>query len=80
MNCWFYSIRVKHEQHAEDWRKIMNYALELKNVCKQYDGFALKDVNIALPQGCIMGLSLIHIQMCIRDSQISSHRCAGYAW
>ena len=33
----------------------MNYALELKNVCKQYDGFALKDVNIALPQGCIMG-------------------------
>lgn len=36
----------------------MNYALELKNVCKQYDGFALKDVNIALPQGALWGLSV----------------------
>jgi len=34
----------------------MDYILELKNVSKKYDGFALSDINIALPKGCIMGL------------------------
>ena len=31
-------------------------ALELKNVCKSYPSFSLKDVSFALPCGCIMGL------------------------
>lgn len=31
-------------------------ALELRGVCKRYPGFALEDLNLTLPQGCIMGL------------------------
>lgn len=31
-------------------------ALELKNVCKSYPSFSLKDISFALPCGCIMGL------------------------
>lgn len=34
----------------------MEYALELKNVAKNYEDFSLQDVNIALPEGAIMGL------------------------
>ncbi len=34
----------------------MNYALELKDVSKNYDGFLLDHVSLTLPQGCIMGL------------------------
>lgn len=30
-------------------------ALELRNLTKQYDGFSLGPVNLALPSGCIMG-------------------------
>ena len=33
----------------------MNNILEVKNLNKKYDGFALSDVNITLPKGCIMG-------------------------
>jgi len=33
----------------------MENVLELKNVSKAYDGFALRDVSITLPKGCIMG-------------------------
>lgn len=32
------------------------YALELKNVSKQYDTFQLKQISLPLPKGCIMGL------------------------
>lgn len=31
-------------------------ALELQGVCKRYPGFSLEDLNLTLPQGCIMGL------------------------
>ena len=31
-------------------------ALELKNVLKSYKDFTLKDLNLVLPRGCIMGL------------------------
>ena len=31
-------------------------ALEIKNLYKQYDGFALDHLNLTLPAGCIMGL------------------------
>lgn len=31
-------------------------ALELKHVQKQYKDFAIRDVNLTLPQGCVMGL------------------------
>ena len=31
-------------------------AIELKQVKKRYDDFALNDVNICLPQGCVLGL------------------------
>ena len=31
-------------------------ALELRGVCKRYPGFALENLNLTLPQGCIMGL------------------------
>lgn len=31
-------------------------ALELKNVSKSFPGFAIKDLNLTLPSGCIMGL------------------------
>jgi len=33
----------------------MKNVLELKNVTKAYDGFTLRDINIILPKGCIMG-------------------------
>lgn len=31
-------------------------ALEIKNLCKEYNSFALKDISFSLPQGYIMGL------------------------
>ena len=31
-------------------------ALEIKNLCKTYPGFALDNLNLTLPQGCILGL------------------------
>lgn len=31
-------------------------ALELRGVCKKYDGFALRDVGFTLPRGTVMGL------------------------
>lgn len=31
-------------------------AIEVKNLTKKYKGFALENLNLALPQGCIMGL------------------------
>ena len=34
----------------------MENILEVKNVCKKYDGFELKNVNLSLPKGMIMGL------------------------
>ncbi len=33
----------------------MNNAIEIKNLCKNYPSFTLKDVNITLPKGFIMG-------------------------
>jgi len=33
----------------------MNYALEVKNLCKTYGDFKLNDVSFALPEGYIMG-------------------------
>lgn len=30
-------------------------AIEIKNLCKQYDGFGLQNINIVVPKGCIMG-------------------------
>lgn len=38
----------------EEIREYEN-AIEIRNLCKQYDGFALQDVNITVPKGCIMG-------------------------
>lgn len=34
----------------------MENIMEVKNLCKKYDGFELKDINIELPKGMIMGL------------------------
>lgn len=34
----------------------MENILEVKNLCKKYDGFELKNINIELPKGMIMGL------------------------
>lgn len=34
----------------------MEYALEIRDVSKQYPGFSLDHINFALPTGCIMGL------------------------
>lgn len=31
-------------------------AIEMKNVSKSYSDFTLKDINLCLPEGCIMGL------------------------
>lgn len=31
-------------------------ALEIKDLCKSYKGFALSNINLTLPMGCIMGL------------------------
>ena len=31
-------------------------ALEIKNLCKSYPGFSLDNLNLTLPQGCILGL------------------------
>lgn len=31
-------------------------AIEMRNVSKSYSDFTLKDINLCLPQGCIMGL------------------------
>ena len=34
----------------------MEYALEIKDLCKEYPGFRLRDVSFVLPRGHIMGL------------------------
>ena len=34
----------------------MENVLEVKNLCKKYNGFELKNINIELPKGMIMGL------------------------
>ncbi len=34
----------------------MNNVLEIKDLCKDYKGFSLKDVSFSLPEGYIMGL------------------------
>lgn len=34
----------------------MENVLEIKNLCKKYNGFKLKNINITLPKGMIMGL------------------------
>ena len=34
----------------------MEYALEIRNLTKKYDGFCLDGLNFTLPNGCIMGL------------------------
>ena len=34
----------------------MENSLEVKNLCKKYNGFELKNVNLNLPKGMIMGL------------------------
>jgi len=36
--------------------KIMENILEIKNLCKKYQDFELKNINIELPKGMIMGL------------------------
>lgn len=33
----------------------MEQILEVKNLCKKYDGFELKNINLTLPKGSIMG-------------------------
>ena len=33
----------------------MENAIEIRNLCKSYPSFCLKDVNISLPKGYIMG-------------------------
>lgn len=61
-------------------------ALEVKNVCKSYDGFELRDVNLTLPEGCILGLigengagksTLIRILMGITKSDSGEVRMLG---
>lgn len=32
-------------------------AIEITNLNKIYPGFTLKDLNLTLPQGCILGLA-----------------------
>ena len=34
----------------------MEYALEIKGLHKTYKEFELKDISLALPQGCVLGL------------------------
>lgn len=34
----------------------MEQILKVKNLCKKYDGFELKNINLTLPKGSIMGL------------------------
>lgn len=34
----------------------MENALEIRGLCKRYDRFALEDVSLTLPRGCVMGL------------------------
>lgn len=34
----------------------MENVLEIKNLTKRYEGFELKDINLELPKGTIMGL------------------------
>ena len=40
----------------EEEKKEMENNLEVKNLCKKYNGFELKDINLELPKGMIMGL------------------------
>ena len=35
---------------------MVDFAIDLKNVTKKYDGFMLNNVSFTLPRGCIMGL------------------------
>lgn len=34
----------------------MEYSIQMQNVCKSYNSFAVKDISLRLPQGSIMGL------------------------
>ena len=44
-------------------------AIELKQVKQRYGDYALKDVNICLPQGCVLGLiCLLYTSPSTRDS------------
>ncbi len=61
-------------------------ALEVKNVYKSYDGFELRDVNLTLHEGCILGLigengagksTLIRIIMGITKSDSGEVRLLG---
>ena len=38
----------------------MTNAIEVKNLCKNYPGFALQDVSFAVPEGTILGLVVNH--------------------
>ena len=40
----------------------MTHAIEINNLCKQYPGFALKDVSFDVPYGLCCGLSAIRFR------------------
>lgn len=44
------------ERFGAEMRSIMEYALEIRHLCKYYDKFRLEDVNLKLPKGSIIGL------------------------
>ena len=49
----------------------MENAIEVRNLCKRYPGFALEDVNFTLPSGCVLGLVgeyVGRIFMCVNAS------------
>ena len=49
----------------------MDNALEIKGLCKQYEGFALENVSFTLPRGAVMGFIGENGEMCIRDSRFN---------
>ena len=53
--------------------KKMSNVIEVEGLCKRYDGFAIENLNLSIPQGGIMGfgsLAKIIRRMSRRSSRI----------
>lgn len=57
----------------------MENVLEIKNLCKKYNGFELKNINLELQKGMIMGLIGENRSRKINNDK-SYFKCNEYRW
>ena len=46
----------------------MDYAIELQNVCKNYDNFKLDHVTMNVPKGSVVAVSYTHLDVYKRQA------------